>query len=123
MFKVMLVALFALGLVTSGGATGTATQTGTPEITPVMAGTGVDSELANTYANEYATKFTNEFANKGEDSGPFLTRFAQMFERSMGWDLNVLPDTANVDARTPDRIRKFAGMEFPVTTGPLAKKK
>jgi hypothetical protein len=122
MFKVMLIGLFALGLVTSGGATGTATQTGTPEITPVMAGTGIDSELANTYAYQYATEYTYEFANKGVESGPFLNRFAQMFENAMGWELNDLPDTANVDARTPDKTRTFAGFEFPLT-GPVAKNK
>ena len=124
MFNALLVVLFALGLATSGGATAVAAQTGTPEVTPVMAMTGTDSELANTYSYEYATKFFNgEFANKGEETGPFLNRYSQMFERATGWTLNELPETANEDARTPDKIREFTGEEFPVTTEPVAKNK
>lgn len=133
MFKALLVGLLALGFVFSGAVTVFAAQTGNPDASPAIIEPGTESENAHTfanqyandfsYANQYANDFSYTFVNKGEQKGPFLNRFAQMFERAMGWELNDLPENANVDARTPDRTRLFTGEKYPVTTGLRAMRK
>jgi len=123
MFKALLVGLLALGFVFSGAVTVFAAQTGNPDASPAITEPGTQSETAQTFTNKYANEFSYTFANKGELKGPFVNRFAQMFERAMGWELNDLPDNANVDARTPDRTRLFSGEEYPVTTGQKAMRK
>ena len=123
MFKALLVGLLALGFVFSGAVTVFAAQTGNPDASPAITEPGTESENAHIFAYQYANDYSYAFANKGELKGPFAYHFAQMFERAMGWELNDLPENANVDARTPLRTRLFTGEEYPVTTGQKALRK
>ena len=122
MFKALLVGLLAIGFV-FGGVTAVAAKTGTPESGPAVTDPGTGSETGKNLACQYANEFAYAFANKGELKGPFLSRFAQMFERATGCELNDLPVNANTDTRTPTKTRQFTGEQYPVTTMPTAKGK
>lgn len=115
MYKALFVGLLALGLAVSGVITAFAAQTENPDAGPAITEPGTVSETAKTYVYQYAQEFAFWFANNGELKGPFLNRFAQMFENAAGWEVNELPENANADARTPNKTRLFSGMEYPET--------
>lgn len=124
MINILLAVLFALGLVTSGGVTVAASQSAAPDdilysvrtwsedARLAMADSDTEAELALQFAEKYMEQMKHELANKGEISGPFVNRFAEMFERANGWAIE-LPDTASEDARTPDKARQFSGEANP----------
>lgn len=121
MFKTLLVGLLAIGFV-FGGVTAVAAKNA-PDAGIAITDPGTGSETGKNLACQYANEFAYMFANKGELKGPFLNRFAQMFERATGCELNDLPVNANEDARTPAKTRQFSGEQYPVTTMPTAKGK
>lgn len=123
MFKALLVGLLALGLVFSGVVTASAAQTVYSGAGNANTEPGTGSETGKNLACQYANEFSYMFANKGELKGPFQSRFAQMFERATGCELNELPVNANVDARTPAKTRQFTGEQYPVTTMPTGQGK